>query len=88
VYDCNKILINLFNSINKVSESLNIPPTTLSRYIKSGKLYENTFYFYNNHNDSNSINVAINITLVLLRTTSEGYASFLIKRINIRKYEK
>lgn len=47
VYDCNKNLINIYNSISKVSESFNIPPTTLSRYIKSGKLYENTFYFQN-----------------------------------------
>ena len=45
VSDSNKNFINLFNSINKVSESFNIPPTTLSRYLKSGKLYEDTFYF-------------------------------------------
>jgi hypothetical protein len=46
VYDSNKKLINIFYSINKVSESFNIPPTTLFRYIKSGKLYEDTFYFH------------------------------------------
>jgi hypothetical protein len=46
VYDYNKKLINIFYSINKISNLFNIPPTTLSRYIKSGKLYENTFYFY------------------------------------------
>jgi len=46
VYDSKKKLINIFYSITQVSESFNIPPTTLSRYIKSGKLYENTFYFH------------------------------------------
>lgn len=46
VYDSNKNLINIFNGINKVSKWFNIPPTTIDRYIKSGKLYENTFYFY------------------------------------------
>jgi len=45
VYDSNKKLINIFNSTSKVIELFNIPRTTLSRYIKLGKLYENTFYF-------------------------------------------
>jgi group I intron endonuclease len=46
VYDNNKKLIKTLNSINKASELFSIPPTTISRYIKSGKLYENTYYFY------------------------------------------
>lgn len=46
VYDCNKNLIKIFDNISKVSELFNIPRTTLYRYIKSGKLYENTYYFH------------------------------------------
>lgn len=50
VYDYNKNLINTFESFGKVSELFNIPRTTLSRYIKSGKIYKNKFYFYVNKN--------------------------------------
>ncbi len=46
VYDNNKKFIKTLNSINKISKLYNIPPTTVSRYIKSGKLYKNYFYFF------------------------------------------
>jgi hypothetical protein len=46
VYDPSKKLINIFDSIKRISESLNIPITTLRRYLKSGKLYKNKLYFY------------------------------------------
>jgi hypothetical protein len=46
VYDTSKKLINIFDSIKRIFESLNIPITTLQKYIKSGKLYKNKFYFY------------------------------------------
>lgn len=45
VYDNKKEIINTLSSKKRVSEVYDIPCTTLSRYIKSGKLYKNKFYF-------------------------------------------
>lgn len=47
VYDVKHKLIKILNNASKASESFNIPSTTLSRYIKSGKLWKNKYYFYN-----------------------------------------
>jgi NUMOD1 domain len=46
VYDYNHKLINILDSIKKASEWSKIPSSTMSDYIKSGKLYKNKFYFY------------------------------------------
>jgi hypothetical protein len=46
VYDCNHKYIKTLVSIKKASEAFNIPYPTLCGYIKSGKLYNNKFYFY------------------------------------------
>jgi DNA invertase Pin-like site-specific DNA recombinase len=46
VYNNNKELINTLGSKKGVSELYNIPYTTLSRYIKSSKLYNNKYYFH------------------------------------------
>ncbi len=45
VYDHYKKLVNIFDNVLKVSVYYNIPYTTISRYIKSGKLYKNKYYF-------------------------------------------
>jgi group I intron endonuclease len=49
VWVCNldRKLIKILSNVKKASEWCNIPYTTLSRYIKSGKLYKNKYYFYN-----------------------------------------
>ena len=47
VYDLNHKLIKILDNRSKTSEWFNIPNTTLSRYIKSGKLWKNKYYFYN-----------------------------------------
>lgn len=47
VYDINQQLVNIFDNAKKTTLYLNIPRSTLSDYIKSGKLYKNKFYFYN-----------------------------------------
>lgn len=47
VYDCNRELINIFDNVFKASVWCNIPYTSMTRYIKSGKLYKNKYYFYN-----------------------------------------
>lgn len=47
VYSYNHQLIKVLNNTRKTSQYYNIPNTTLQRYIKSGKLYKNKFYFYN-----------------------------------------
>jgi hypothetical protein len=46
VYDNNNKLINIFNNKLETSIAYNIPSTTLYRYIKTGKLYKNKYYFY------------------------------------------
>jgi len=46
IYDLNRKLIKILGNVKKASEWGNIPSTTLSRYIKSGKLYNNRYYFY------------------------------------------
>jgi len=46
ICDLNRKLIKILGNVRKASEWGNIPPTTLSRYIKSGKLYKNKYYFY------------------------------------------
>lgn len=46
VYDSNKELIILLDNIKKTSEWSNIAESTISNYIRSGKLYKNKFYFY------------------------------------------
>jgi hypothetical protein len=53
VYDCNKKLVNIFNNNKETSKWCYIPRTTLHNYIKSGKLYDNKFYFYNKLNLAN-----------------------------------
>jgi predicted transcriptional regulator len=45
VYNSNKELINTLGSKKKVSELYDIPSTTLSRYIQSGRLYKDKFFF-------------------------------------------
>lgn len=40
-------LLEVLESAKKTSRIYNIPFTTIQRYIKSGKLYKNKFYFYN-----------------------------------------
>jgi len=46
VYDSNNKLINIMDNITKTSLFYKIPPTTMYRYIKSGKLFNNKYYFY------------------------------------------
>jgi group I intron endonuclease len=50
IYGVNKELINMLDNKKKVSELYNISCTTLSRYIKSGKLYNNMYYFHVSNN--------------------------------------
>ncbi len=45
IYDHNHILLKTWDNISKASAWCNIPYTTLFRYIKSGKLYNNKYYF-------------------------------------------
>jgi hypothetical protein len=45
VYNHCQKLVNIFDNVLKVSIYYNIPYTTLSHYIKSGKLYKNKYYF-------------------------------------------
>lgn len=47
IYDHNHKLLIVLDNIKKASVWSNTPPTSLSRCIKSGKLYKNKFYFYN-----------------------------------------
>ena len=49
----NKELIKTLDSIKKTSEWSNIPESTISDYIKSGKLYKNKYYFYNVNSTTN-----------------------------------
>jgi hypothetical protein len=48
VYNNNKELINVVSTKKIVSELYGIPCTTLSRYIESGELYKNKFFFVSN----------------------------------------
>lgn len=45
VYDLNYKLIEVLDNRVKTSKSFNIPTTTLSRYIDSGKLWKESYYF-------------------------------------------
>ena len=45
VYDPKYKLIDVLNNSNKVSDLYDIPYTTLRRYIKTGKLYKDKYYF-------------------------------------------
>lgn len=47
VHDLNHKLIKVLDNRSKASEWFNIPSTTLSRYIKSGKIWKNKLFFYN-----------------------------------------
>lgn len=44
-YDHNYTLLSVSDSIKKASILYKIPATTLSRYIKAGRLYNNKYYF-------------------------------------------
>lgn len=59
VYDYKHKLINVLGNTLKTSTYYNIPYTTLARYIKSGKLYKNKYYF---------IISSLNQTLTLIKT--------------------
>jgi NUMOD1 domain len=54
VYDKDHVLIHILANIKKTSLYYNIPYTTVSRYVKSGKLYKNKFYFYSVNSVSNT----------------------------------
>lgn len=45
IYNINYELIETLENAKKTSIVYNIPSSTLSNYIKSGKLYKNKFYF-------------------------------------------
>lgn len=45
VYDLKHELIKVLDNRSKTSEWFNIPSTTLSRYINSGKIWKNKYYF-------------------------------------------
>jgi hypothetical protein len=45
-----EIVNSPFINITEASKSLDIPLTTLRRYIKSGYLYKNQYYFILNEN--------------------------------------
>jgi hypothetical protein len=47
VYSNDHKLLNVFDNVLKASIWYNIPCTTMRRYIKSGKLYKNKYYFCN-----------------------------------------
>ena len=51
VYYFNNKLVNILDNALKASRYYNIPYTTISRYIKSDKLYENKYYFYTKDNE-------------------------------------
>lgn len=53
IYDNNNKFIKTLDSIKKTSLWYNIPESTISDYIKSGKLYKNKYYFYNINSKSN-----------------------------------
>lgn len=46
IYNDHRELINTLDNKKKVSDLYGIPCTTLSSYIKSGKLYKNKYYFH------------------------------------------
>jgi len=46
VLDNKYILTNILKNAEKTSEYYNIPRSTLSNYINSGKLYKDKYYFY------------------------------------------
>lgn len=48
IYSENMELLDIFDSAKKTSQKYNIPRSTLSNYTKSGKLYNNKYYFYKN----------------------------------------
>jgi hypothetical protein len=50
IYNINNELINILDNIKKTSIFYNIPSSTLSDYIKSGKLYKNKYYFFKTNN--------------------------------------
>jgi hypothetical protein len=56
VYDSNKKFIKIVDNAKKTSVLYNIPRSTLSNYIKSGKLYNNKYYFYNIYSKFNTDN--------------------------------
>jgi len=46
VYNLNKELVKILDNSNETSKCYNIARSTLNTYIRSGKLYNNKFYFY------------------------------------------
>ncbi len=46
IYNSNRILINILENAKETSLYYNIPRSTLSDYIKSGKLFQSKFYFH------------------------------------------
>ena len=45
VYNSNKKLVNILDNLKKASLFYNVPSTTMYRYIKSGKIYKDKYYF-------------------------------------------
>jgi hypothetical protein len=46
IYDLNHKLINILNNAKETCKHYNIARSTLSDYIKSNKLYNDKYYFY------------------------------------------
>lgn len=53
IYNCENKFIEILDNAKKTSEKYNIPKSTLSNYIKSGKLYKKEFYFYSINSKNN-----------------------------------
>lgn len=68
IYDNNYNLINTMNNIKKTSIWLMIPKSTVSDYIKSGRLYKGKYYFYNINSKPN---LYLNKKLYGLKSSSE-----------------
>lgn len=52
-YNFNKELIEVLYNTKETSKRYNIARSTLNTYIKSGKLYNNKFYFYKINSKNN-----------------------------------
>lgn len=51
VYDSSYNIIDILKNGKETSINLNIPVSTLSEYVRSGKLYNNKYYFHNSINN-------------------------------------
>ncbi len=73
VYDANKQLLDILDNLTKTSKAYDIPRTTLSKDIKTRKLYKNQYYFFTFRSRTIFLGLICRAKLIIIIKTRQGW---------------